>query len=205
MLIMKKILIMAVAAMMATVGAKAQHKEGETTFQPRVGITMSDVTNMEDSKMKVNVTYGVDFEYFATDQLSIGAGVLFTDQGATIEDDIDGKYKMNVYYTAFPITANYYVLPGLAIKAGVQPAYRVKARMEHDGQRIDMDRAFDLLLEDDDVKINKFDLAIPVGLSYEYNGLTLDARYNFGITKLFSNFEDDVRHKCVVITLGYKF
>jgi hypothetical protein len=162
---------------------------------------MSTLTNWDGAKMKVNLAYGVEFEHFFTEDFSAAAGLLFTNQGAKFADE--GQIKL--HYVAFPITANYYVLPGLAIKAGVQPAYRVKARMEHDGQRIDMDRALETLLEDDDMKINKFDLAIPVGLSYEYNGLTLDARYNFGITKLFSNFEDDVRHKCVVITLGYKF
>jgi opacity protein-like surface antigen len=53
--------------------------------------------------------------------------------------------------------------------------------------------------------MNKFDLAIPVGLSYEYNHITLDARYNIGITKLFSDSDDTVRNQVVAVTLGYKF
>jgi hypothetical protein len=49
---MKKIFVMAVAAMMATVSATAQHREGDNTIQPRVGISMSTLTNWDDAKMK---------------------------------------------------------------------------------------------------------------------------------------------------------
>ena len=55
-----------------------------------------------------------------------------------------------------------------------------------------------------DVKMNKFDLSIPVGMSYEYNGVTLDARYNFGLIKLFSGVDDTVLNQVIAITLGYK-
>ena len=103
-----------------------------------------------------------------------------------------------------PLTANYYVLPGLALKAGLQPAYRVKTNMKVDGQTYDLDKVMDYLFEDTDVKMNKFDLSIPVGLSYEYNGFTLDARYNFGVTKLFSGVDDTVLNQVITITLGYK-
>ena len=198
---MKKIFVMVVAAMMATVNANAQHREGDITIQPRVGITLSNLTNIDEAKMKLNVAYGVEIEHYMTEQFGLAAGVLFTNQGAKI-----GEYKnpLNVYYLAVPITANYYVLPGLALKAGVQPAFRVKTNMKVEGQTYDLDKVLNYLYEDFDVKMNKFDLSIPVGLSYEYNGLTLDARYNFGITKLFSGTDDAVRNQVIVVTLGYK-
>ena len=39
-IIMKKLVLMVVAAMMATMSATAQHREGDITIQPRVGISM---------------------------------------------------------------------------------------------------------------------------------------------------------------------
>jgi hypothetical protein len=51
----------------------------------------------------------------------------------------------------------------------------------------------------------KFELEIPVGLSYEYNGITLDARYNFGLTKLITGIDDAIYQRMIVVTLGYKF
>ena len=198
---MKKIFVMVVAAMMATVSANAQHREGDITIQPRVGVSLSNMTNIDEAKMKLNVAYGVEIEHYMTEQFGLAAGVLFANQGAKI-----GEYKnpLNVYYLAVPITANYYVLPGLAIKAGVQPAFRVKTNMKVEGQTYDLDKVLNYLFDDFDVKINKFDLSIPVGLSYEYNGLTLDARYNFGITKVFSGVDNSIRNQVIVITLGYK-
>lgn len=203
-IIMKKIFLTAFVALMATVSVCAQHEDGDLLYQPRVGITLSTLSGMDDAKMKVNVTYGVECEYFFDDDFSIAGGVLFTDQGAKF-NQTDGDYTMKIYYVAFPFTLNYYVLPGLALKAGVQPAYRVKAQMVVGSEKVDFDRAVDVLLGDEGAKMNKFDLAIPVGLSYEYNHITLDARYNFGITKLFSNSDDTVRNQVVAVTLGYKF
>jgi hypothetical protein len=198
---MKKILVMVVAAMMAIVGAKAQHREGEYSIQPRVGVTFSTLTNTDDAKMKVNLAYGVEFEHYITEQFSVAGGLLFTNQGTKYDDD---NSTFNNYYCAVPLTANYYVLPGLALKAGLQPAYRVKTNMKKDGQTYDIDKVMEFLFEDTDVKMNKFDLSIPVGLSYEYNGITLDARYNFGVTKLFSGVDDTVLNQVITITLGYK-
>ena len=198
---MKKILVMVVAAMMAIVNAKAQHSDGDITIQPRVGVTLSTLTNTTDSKMKLNLAYGVEIEHYMTDQFGVAAGVLFTNQGMKYGEN---NNTFNNYYLAVPITANYYVLPGLALKAGVQPAFRVKTNMKVDGQTYNFDKVMEILFNDDEVKMNKFDLSIPVGLSYEYNGLTLDARYNFGVTKLFSGVDDANRNQVIVITLGYK-
>ena len=197
---MKKILVMVVAAMMATVGASAQHREGEYSIQPRVGVTFSTLTNTDDAKMKLNLAYGVEFEHYITEQFGVAGGLLFTNQGTKFNDD----NTLNNYYCAVPLTANYYVLPGLALKAGLQPAFRVKTNMKANGQTYDIDKVMEYLFEDTDVKMNKFDLSIPVGLSYEYNGITLDARYNFGVTKLFSGVDDTVLNQVITITLGYK-
>ena len=198
---MKKIFVMAVAAMIATVSATAQHREGDNTIQPRVGISMSTLTNWDDAKMKVNLAYGIEFEHFFTEDFSAAAGLLFTNQGAKLENDV----KMHLYYAAFPITANYYVLPGLAVKAGVQPAYRVKSQVKNSDVTVDFDRFMEGLFIGNDLSMPKFELAIPMGLSYEYNGITLDARYNFGLTKLITGIDDAIYQRVIVVTLGYKF
>ncbi len=196
---MKKFFIVAIAALMATVSVKAQHEEGDKTIQPRVGISISSLSNIEDAKSKVNVTYGVEGEYFITDEFSVAGGVLFSDQGTKIDES-----TLKIYYTSLPVTANYYILPGLALKAGVQPALRLNSKLEENGVKVDLDRFFSLLFGEE-VKMNKFDLSFPVGMSYEYSGVTLDARYNFGVTKLFSGIDETVTNKMFVVTLGYKF
>ena len=198
---MKKILVMAVAALMVTLRVSAQHEEGDLTIQPRVGVTMSNITNTDGAKMKLNVTYGVEFEHFFTDEFSVAAGVLFTDQGAKLDDDV----TMNIYYGHLPVTLNYYVLPGLAVKAGIQPGFRVKANVNEDGTKIDFDKFLATLYPGEDVKMSTFDLAFPVGLSYEYSRITLDARYNWSVLKLIKGVDKTVRNSFFAVTLGYKF
>lgn len=199
---MKKTVLTVVAFVMATVSVWAQHEEGDYTIEPRVGITMSTLTGVDDAKMKVNVTYGVDFEHFLTDELSLGYGLLFTDIGAKFKSE---DATMKIYYASIPLTVNYYVLPGLAVKAGLQPSYRVKSSIEVDGTKIDMDKFLMAVFQDDDYNMHKFDLSIPLGLSYELYGVTLDARYNLSLTKLFSGLDDSVRNQVITVTLGYKF
>ena len=213
----KSLLLLAVLAM--TVSAQAQHEEGDVTIQPRVGVTFSNITGdnlfMGDKpKMKVNVTYGFEVEYSFTDKLSIAGGLLFTDQGYKFDyyEFVDGRdlysyqvtAKFNNYYAAVPITLNYYLVEGLAIKAGVQPAFRVKTKLEADGTKMDLDDALEFLFPNKDVTVNKFDLMIPVGLSYEYKNIVLDARYNFGLIKVFKGLDVTSRNSLITLTLGYK-
>ena len=198
---MKKFFVMAVAALMVTQRVSAQHEEGDFTIQPRVGITMSNMTNTNGAKTKLNVTYGVEFEHFFTDEFSVAAGVLFTDQGAKLDDDV----TMNIYYGHLPITLNYYVLPGLAAKVGIQSGFRVKANVNENGTKIDFDKFLATLYPGEDVKMSTFDLAFPVGLSYEYSRVTLDARYNWSVLKLIKGIDETVRNSAFAITLGYKF
>ena len=211
---MKKVLFL-LAMLTATVSVKAQHEEGDILIQPRVGITISNIT--DGDKSKVNIAYGVEFERFFTDELSFSAGVLFTNQGCKYEiyrgieasESKQGSYindmVYNLYYGALPITINYYVLPGLALKAGIQPAFRVKGKIMYGDEKMDFDNMIAMMYPGDDVKMNTFDFSIPVGLSYEFNRITVDARYNFGLTKLISGIDNAIHNKVFAITLGYKF
>ena len=212
---MKKLLTL-VALMVVTLSAQAQHEQGDVTIQPRVGITVSNIT--DGDKSKTNFAYGVDFERFFTDQFSVSLGLMFTNQGCKFNLILDdamypssslnihtNEYKLDIYYGSLPIMANYYVLPGLALKAGIQPAFRVKAKVKGDDNSLDLDNMIDMLFSGEGNKLNTFDLSIPVGLSYEIIGITADVRYNFGVTKLISNTDKAIRNSVFMVTLGYKF
>ena len=194
------------AMMVTTIAAQAQHDEGDITIQPRVGLSYSNIT--DGDKWKLNIAYGVEFEYYLAEQFSLAGGVLFTNQGCKYDvysdiNKVTGEgIKLNLYYGTLPITANYYILPGLALKAGIQPAFRVKANVVQGSEKLDFDKMV-AAFYGNDVKMNKFDLSIPVGLSYEFKGVTLDARYNIGLTKLTSD-GDNLYNKVFVVTLGYK-
>ena len=212
---MKKIFTI-VALVAVALSAQAQYEEGDLTIQPRVGVTFSTISGSDllsdDAKMKTNLTYGFELEYFLMDKLSVAGGLLFTNQGYKFDYyesvDVTNTNKITAkfdnYYATVPITINYYLIEGLAIKAGVQPAFRVKTRLNTGDEKLDLDKTLDFLFPNQDVTLNKFDLSIPVGFSYEYNHITFDARYNFGLIKLFKGINGSSRNRVITLTLGYK-
>jgi hypothetical protein len=208
---MKKNLLL-LALMAVTMTVQAQHEEGDITIQPRVGVTFSNITGddffSDDTKMKINLTYGFEAEYYFMDKMSVAAGLLFTNQGYKFDyyDTSNSKYTASFdnYYAAVPITFNYYIVEGLAVKAGVQPSFRVKTRLKAEGSKMDIDDALDFLFPNEEASLNKFDLSIPVGFSYEYNKIVFDARYNFGLIKLFKGIDVSSRNSLITLTLGYK-
>ena len=206
------------ALMAVTMTAQAQHEEGDITIQPRVGVSFSNITSddlfSEDSKMKVNLTYGFEAEYYFTDKLSVAGGLLFTNQGYKFDyyevegpgnNSVKRTANLNNYYAAVPITLNYYIVNGLAVKAGVQPSFRVKTKLKGDDVNMDIDEALDFLFQNQEVSLNKFDFMIPIGFSYEYNKIVFDARYNFGLLKVFKDIDFSSRNSLITLTLGYKF
>ena len=99
-------------------------------------------------------------------------------------------FNANLDYINIPILAQFYPAKGFAIKAGVQPAFNVRHKATGD-------------IEGTIDDVNTFNFSIPVGLSYEYEGFVLDARYNIGITKLYKD-ADQGRNSTFSISLGYK-
>lgn len=174
---MKKLFVMA-AMVLSSVGAFAQQAAGTTTIQPKVGLNVSTIA---DGDWKAGFAAGAELQYQATDKLGLAVGALYSAQG-TKSDHV----TWTPGYINVPVTLNYYVAQGLALKAGIQPGFMVG--------KDDM--------PDDLVKT--FDLSVPVGLSYEYSNLVFDARYNIGCTKIFKH-SDEGYNNVIQITVGYKF
>ena len=185
--------ILAAAIMMASITVFAQHEPGSLTIQPRIGFSAADFNNTKDTKARVGMVVGPEFEYTLSKRFSLAMGLNYSQQGAE-QDNLDITYKMD--YLTLPIVANFYIVKGLAVKAGVQPGYNIKAKMETNDINADFDDG-----------VNKLDISIPVGLSYEFHNFVLDARYNLGVTKMFDMDKIDLNSKNLAfqLTLGYKF
>ena len=196
--------ILTIVALLTSVVAVAQRREGTCTVQPKVGLNVSTLSNAQ--KTIGDACFGMEAEYMITNIFSLSAGVMVSNQGGKY--DKDGlRYTADIDYANIPIMANIYVLPGLALKAGVQPGFRLKAKMETDNGSYDIDEFYKLvgmLTPGEEPKINKFDLAIPVGISYEYENVVLDARYNWGLLKV-ENIGNAYYNRVFEVTLGYKF
>lgn len=190
---MKKLILTAVV-MLASVASYAQHAVGSFTLQPKIGMNIADLTKADDSEVRIGLAAGAEFEYQATDIVSVSFGALYSMQGC--KGDMygaDGTIKLD--YINVPILANVYVAKGFAVKLGLQPGFKVNSEVTL--KKSSVSGSADL----DGVK--SVDLSIPVGVSYEYNKFVLDGRYNFGVTKWSD--KSDSKHSVFQITLGYKF
>jgi len=191
---MKKIILSAIM-MMATAGAFAQHAVGSFTLQPRIGVNIANVTDFDEADPRIGLAAGAELEYQVADWLSLAGGAMYSMQGFKV-DVFGSDATAKLDYLNIPIVANFYILKGLALKAGIQPGFKLSAKASSNDK--------DIELLDDEVK--GFDLSIPVGLSYEYKNLVLDGRWNVGATKISEEI-DGIKPQNTVfqITLGYKF
>ena len=197
---MKKILVVA-ALMLSSVSTFAQHAVGSFNLQPKVGVSIANLTEFKDTDPRIGVVAGVEGEYQASDIISVSAGVLYSMQGSKYEYELlNQKYKSTnkLDYINVPIMANVYVTKGLAVKLGVQPGFNVSSSNKQEVNTFAGSGSSTF-----DVKAKSVDFSIPVGLSYEYNNFQLDARYNWGLTKAFENGK--AKNSVFQITLGYKF
>jgi hypothetical protein len=193
---MKKVLLMAVA-LVAALSVKAQ---GEMFLKPMVGATLSTFTSADNAKMKFGIVGGAEFGYQLADPFAVTVGALVSMQGSAADDTNFYKdVKNTLTYLNVPILANYYIIPGLAVKAGIQPGFMLSAKSKGSekigGSWVDYDHS-----GTDGYKT--FDLSIPLGLSYEISDFVIDARYNLGLTKVGD--VGDSKNSVIMVTLGYK-
>lgn len=228
---MKKMMMIA-AMMVAAVSAKAQFEPGTFSIQPKAGFSVTWLSNMPDLPMSqagfnsdldksatIGALLGAEAEYQLTRQFSLAAGVNYSLQGSGWKDTdfaVAGQVvklqdaKIELGYVNVPVTANYYLFQGFAVKAGVQFGFltnaSVKATTKTTISGVDQKNESDTDFMDE---CKKFDISIPMGVSYQFKvPVTLDLRYNLGLTKVNKESypgEDDYKNNVIQLTVGYKF
>ena len=149
---------------------------------------------------KFGIVGGAELGYQAAEQVDLTAGVLVAMQGAKTGEEILIKdASTTLTYLNVPVLVNYYIVPGLAIKAGVQPGFLLSQKTKVNFT----DGTSEENTSTDHTK--KFDLSIPLGLSYEFSDFVIDARYNLGVTKVNDDNSDmSSKNSVIMLTVGYK-
>ena len=183
-----------------TCTAEAQNtlrENGTLTLQPKIGAGfgyLSGKVDMEPGaqrRIRTGIVLGVEGEYYATGWLGIAAGVNYAMQGWKYEaPHVTTVTKLN--YINIPLVANFYPVKGFALKAGVQFGFLLTAKQDEGDWKSNAE---------------KFNFAIPVGLSYEFRNFVLDARYNFAVSPINKDRTDGNRWRSdlIQLTIGYKF
>lgn len=180
-------------------------------------------------RFKPGMKVGVDVEYQATPVLAVSAGVFYSMQGCRYADfevcegaDANepttknytgyNSFKFDREYINVPILAHCYVAKGLSVEAGVQLGFLVGAKTKFGWEEYSVDadglhtytsratteqEARDLY--------HPFCLSTPIGVSYEYEHVIINARYNLGWTTVSKLGMENNKDRTVEFTVGYRF
>ena len=135
--------------------------------------------------------------------------------------------RVNFGFLNVPVKCNVYLTDNFALKAGVQLGFMLSAKFKYNvvsglydklnpGNIIYYDADGNpaqegsnvYLAEEIDVKdsYKHFDISIPVGFSYEYENVILEAHYRIGLSKLnLDGYADKLRSSVFSVTVGYRF
>lgn len=210
----------------------AQPEKGTWSIQPKLGLNMATMTSYRFKQKeeegsghvspRCNVLFAIEAERQITRRFGIAAGVQYSMQGERESLDANGervKATDKLDYINVPILTKFYVAKNLALKVGLQPSFNIKHDYELDSSA-DISYWSGLTyyhmakegnLSDIGIDIKAFDLAIPIGIAYEFdrgtkNCLVAEARWNCGLLKV-ANLKngDHPRNMVFQLTLGYKF
>lgn len=220
-IIMKKILLLSVVVMMATLNVYAQFAPGTWSIQPKIGIGVSNLTNVEDLPISSTsdaekllagaALLGAEMEYQINEKVSFAFGLNYSLQGCAWENfKLDGvKFKNPRYelgYVNIPIVANCYIGKGFAIKGGLQfgiltdANFKMRAEEKISGYETKIETSIDVKKD-----FESIDISIPIGISYETGAhWVFDARYHLGLTNINNEGSPESRNSVFMITVGYK-
>lgn len=152
-------------------------------------------------------------------------GLVIDDNGDRWMTSTSMDGKLTCSYLNLPLMANFNIpaIKGLTYKVGFQVGILTSDKMSAEGRIVMQNMDFlasSSYLINDGRKPNQIvgyktemsdvcksvDFGLPIGLSYEYKNIVLDARYYFGLTKIDkTDNPDTARNQYLSITLGYKF
>ena len=208
----------------------AQQPVKRLSVVPKIGVNLASVTNFDftanetvkpaSSKIKAGLSAGVELEYQLTDKGSISAGLLYSMQGVGYDDyyfafdqnNYEGAsdWRLNLQYINMPLLFHYYIAKDLALMAGIQPGVLIDKYIKNEYAKWHIDEngkeVYDTHgeIKDKNLKMRTFDIAIPVGISYEWQSVIIEARYNIGLISPFKYSISNGHNSVFAFSVGYR-
>ncbi len=228
--------LLLLALLLSATFASAQPAAGSFSIIPRVGLNLAnnkgDViysdfdggTVANSAKLKAGLLAGFDVEWQALPRVAFSLGAYYSQQGCRYSNNSElteaGKtYKYKGFseastkldYINVPLLINCYLAQDLAVKVGVQLGFNVKGKLEYTSTDFTRDEAGNVTYgtpekHDTKMDVKAVDVAIPVGLSYEYCNVIIDVRYNIGLLKTMRKAEvSGTKNQVLTFSAGYRF
>jgi len=191
-----------VCAGLFVAGLSSFARAQDLSFGVKAGLNMANHTapiEGDTYKMKTGVAIGGFAEYAIDDNLAIQPELIYTQKGLEYEYTSGGqiyKYKIKLDYIEIPLLLKYSISPGENVCPFVfaGPALGILMSAKSDSE---------------DIKsiCNSTDIGLVLGGGVEFeSGVSIDLRYDMGMTKVWDVEGEDYKDKNIVISLmvGYK-
>lgn len=143
--------------------------------------------------------HGGAFALIKLSKIGIQPELIFSQQGSTVtvdKKDLDANYS----YINIPVMLKVYLVAGLNLQVGPQFGFVSSAKQEF------VNDLGNVTKEDIKDDMKKSDISAGLGAGWDLPfGLTVDARYNLGLSKLYDHSEaPDAKNQVFQFSLGYK-
>jgi len=180
---MKKLII---AVITLCIGTTAFSQEIDLGI--KAGANFANITDVDDFSSKTGFQAGIFAGIKFTDKVGIQADLLYSQQGAEFDA---GDFDLT--YVNVPVVLKYYLVQGLNVQAGPQFGFIVDDKISTVFGDIE-----------ESIEAEKTDVSGIVGAGYDFPfGVRVDARYNFGLTKVVEG--SDSKNSVFSVALGYSF
>lgn len=193
---MKKVLL-AVAILAAGLTANAQ----EVNFGAKAGVNFANVSgeDVEDNITRTSFNVGAVVEFEISDKFSIQPELIYSAQGAKLEEESDVDLTLKLDYLNVPVIAKFYAAESFSLEFGPQVGFllsaKAKAKIGGDSGETDIKDEFETV-----------DFGLNFGAGYKLDsGLNFSARYNLGLSNVAKESESSVKNSVFQISIGYFF
>lgn len=169
---------------------------------PNFATINTDASAMENYKSRTGF-HGGAFVLIKATKIGIQPEVIFSQQGSKVvvnSQDLESSFS----YVNIPVMLKLYTVAGINIQAGPQFGFVNSAEAP----------VFDEInqqwtVQDVKNRAKNSDVTIGLGLGWDLPfGLTIDARYNLGLSKIYdqapSQQTEDAKNQVIQVSVGYK-
>jgi hypothetical protein len=203
---MKKVII---AIIMGVASFAAQQSYGQ--LQVAVGIKAGPNFSKINTEASANENYksrtgfhGGAFLLIKATKIGIQPEVIFSQQGSKVTINSQ-DYESNFSYINVPIILKLYTVAGINLQAGPQFGFVNSAK----APVISTAAGNPVTIQDVKAMAKGSDFTVALGLGWDLPfGLTLDARYNLGLSKIYdkapSQQTENAKNQVIQVSVGYK-
>ncbi len=187
--------------------AQYAHSQAQFAIGIKAGPNFANI----DTKSSASENYksragfhGGAFVLIKASKIGIQPEVIFSQQGSKVKIN-SRNFESNFSYVNIPIILKLYTVAGINIQAGPQFGFVTNAETPVQDQL----NPGSYKMEDVKDKMKSSDFTVALGLGWDLPfGLTVDARYNMGVSKLFKDAPtqptEDAKNQVFQLSVGYK-